>query len=334
MGLDHDRFREMTEPFRRELQAYCYRMVGSLHDAEDLVQDVFIKAWGGIDGFRGDSALRSWLYRIATNACIDALRRRPRRVLPSDVSAPADPHDPVRPDVREPIWLEPFPDTLLDESEDPEARLCQRESVSLAFIAAIQHLTARQRAVLILRDVLGWSAAEVAAALATTVASVNSLLQRARTVLRQRLPGPGASNTPSVVTQEQRVLLERYLRAWHAADIDGLVVLLTEDAVMTMPPTPSWYRGREALAAFFTSTLRAGPLAGRLRLVPTRANRQVGAAVYVVNPQTEIGDPFALKVLTIESGLVSAITGFVMPELFSRFGLPATLAPSGLAVTS
>lgn len=335
MVLDHDQFRELTEPLRRELQAYCCRMVGSLHDAEDLVQDVFIRAWSGIGTFRGDSALRSWLYRIATNTCIDALRRRPRRLLPSDMSAPADPLDPVRPDVQEPIWLEPFPDTLLDESENPEARFCQRESISLAFVAAIQHLTARRRAVLILRDVLGWSAAEVAASLGTTVTSVNSLLQRTRTVLRERFPnGLAEPVNPRLVDEQERNLLERYLRAWHAADIDGLVALLTDDAVMTMPPTPSWYRGREALAAFFASTLRAGPLAGRLRPVPIRANRQAGAAVYVVDPHTGTGEPFAITVLTIESGLVSAVTGFVMPELFSRFDLPPKLAPSRLTLTT
>jgi RNA polymerase sigma-70 factor (ECF subfamily) len=332
MALGHDDFAALAEPLRRELQVYCYRMVGSLHDAEDLVQDVLVKAWRGVGTFRGDSAFRTWLYRIATNTCIDALRRRPRRILPSDMSAPADPHDPVRPDVADPIWLEPYPDARLDESETPEARLCRRESISLAFLAAIQYLTARQRAVLILRDVLGWSAVEVADALATSVVSVNSLLQRARAVLRTRYRG-GAGEADRAVDERQADLLERYIRAWHAADIDGLVALLTEDAVMTMPPSPSWYQGRRAIGAFLAATLRSGPLAGRLLLLPARANRQVGAAVYRVDP-LRAGEPFAIKVLTVHAGLVTAITGFVTPDLFHRFDLPARLAPPRLAATS
>jgi len=323
---DHEAFRLIIEPFQRELQLHCYRMLGSLHDAEDLLQDVLFRAWQKLESFRGRGSLRSWLYKIATNACLDALKRRPRRVLPFSNGPAADPAEPVQPDVLEPIWLEPYPDTLLNGlTANPEARFTLRESVSLAFLAAIQILPGRQRAVLILHDVLDWRAAEIAGLLDASVASVNSALQRARATLRKRFPaGAPDAIDGRAPSQVDRRLLDRYLHAWDAGDSHALAALLREDAILTMPPTPSWYLGRDAVALFFETAAFNGELGGRLRLVPSHANLQPAFAVYRRDPDG-VFRAMALQVLTVEAGLIRAITGFVNVSLFPAFGLPTTL---------
>jgi RNA polymerase sigma-70 factor (ECF subfamily) len=324
---DAEAFRRLAGPHQRELLVHCYRMLGSLDDAEDGVQETLLKAWRGLAGFDGRSTLRAWLYRIATNVCLDALDHRARRFLPTAVVGPADPRLPPKPDDPETPWLQPFPDALLDVAEpdpdaDPAAAVVRREHVELAFVAAVQFLPPRQRAVLMLREVLGWSAAETAGLLATTSASVNSALQRARATLNARLPDADATLTPDAV---QADLVARYVRAWHAKDVAALVGLLREDASMAMPPTPSWYRGRDQIGVYLRQ-LFASPWGLDLRLVPTRANRQPALAVYA--PADDGYEPFAVKVLTIHSGLVTAVTGFVQPTLFARFGLPPS-PPAG-----
>ncbi|HEU4423576.1 MAG TPA: sigma-70 family RNA polymerase sigma factor [Pilimelia sp.] len=321
---DERAFRRLTAPYRRELLVHCYRMLGSLDDADDAVQEALLKAWRALAGFEGRSSMRAWLYRIATNACLDALDYRTRRILPTAVAAPADPHLPPDPDDPELPWLEPYPDALLDIVDpnplaDPAGAVVRREHVELAFIAAVQYLPPRQRAVLLLREVLGFSAAETAGMLATTLASVNSALQRARTTLQTHLPAGDGGPTPAA---EQADLVARYVRAWHANDVPALVALLRADAHMAMPPTPSWYQGRDNIGIYLRR-LFASPWGVDLRLVPTAANRQRALAVYA--PGGDGYRPFAIKVLTIHSGLIAAVTGFVHPELFDRFGLPQSL---------
>ncbi len=320
---DHEAFRLITEPLQHELQLHCYRMLGSLHDAEDLLQDALIRAWQRLNTFQGRGSFRSWLYKIATNACLDVLKRRPRRILPFSYGPPTDPATPVQPDIIDPIWLEPYPDTLLNGmTANPEAAFTLRESVSLAFLAAIQLLSPRQRAVLILHDVLDWRAAEVARLLDASVASVNSARQRARATLRDRFSA-GAPDTIDghVPSQVERTLLDRYLQAWDAGDSNALAALLREDAILTMPPTPSWYLGRAAVARFFETEAFNGELGGRLRLVPSQANLQPAFAVYRRDPDG-VSRAMALQVLTVDDGLIRVITGFVNPGLFPAFGLP------------
>jgi RNA polymerase sigma-70 factor (ECF subfamily) len=301
-------------------------MLGSLDDADDAVQDTMAKAWRGLSGFAGRSSLRAWLYRIATNVCLDALDHRARRVLPAAIVGPADPAVPPAPDDHDVPWLQPYPDTLLDRADpdsDPATLAVRREHVELAFVAAIQHLPARQRAILLLRDVLGYSAAETADLLDSTPAAVHSALQRARATLDAGLP-TAALHRP---TGEAADLVDRYVRAWHAADIPALVALLRDDAQMAMPPTPSWYAGREAIAVYLRQ-LFVGPLGRQLRLLPTAANRQPALAVYAPAESGSGHVPFAVKVLTVDGGLITGITGFVTPHLFPAFGLPDRLLSS------
>jgi RNA polymerase sigma-70 factor, ECF subfamily len=323
---DEQAFRRLTAPHRRELLVHCYRMLGSLDDADDATQETLLKAWQGLAGFQGRSTVRAWLYRIATNTCLDALDHRTRRILPTTIAAPADPHRPPDPDDPELPWLQPYPDALLDIVDpdplaDPAAAVVRREHIELAFIAAVQYLPARQRAVLLLRAVLGFSAAETASMLATTPASVNSALQRARTTLQNHLPAGDPTPTPAA---EQADLVARYMRAWHAKDVSALVALLCADAHMVMPPTPSWYQGRDNVGIHLRQ-LFAGPSGVDLRVVPTGANRQPALGVYAPAGGSAGHRPFAIKVLTIRSGLVAAISGFVHPGLFDRFGLPPSL---------
>jgi RNA polymerase sigma-70 factor (ECF subfamily) len=318
---DEQAFERLTTPHRRELLVHCYRMLGSLDDADDAVQETMLKAWRGLAGFEGRSSVRAWLYRIATNACLDALDHRARRILPAAVAAPADPRRPPDPDDPQVPWLQPYPDALLDPVEpdplaDPAAAVVRREHIELAFVAAVQYLPPRQRAVLLLREVLGFSAAETAGMLATTPASVNSALQRARTTLQDRLPAGDRTPTPPVA---QADLVARYVRAWHAKDVPALVALLRADAELAMPPTPSWYLGRDDIGTYLRY-LFASPWGADLRVVPTGANRQPALAVYA--PHAGGHRPFAVKVLTVHSGQLAAITGFVHPGLFDRFGLP------------
>jgi RNA polymerase sigma-70 factor (ECF subfamily) len=304
-GGDEHAFAQLTSPYRRELQVHCYRMVGSLHDAEDLVQETMLRAWRRLGGFEGRTSLRRWLYRIATNACLNALEREPRVVLFA-TGGDDDPPPLARID-----WLEPYPDTLLpDPAEaDPQARLDLRESVGLAFLAAIQHLPPRQRAMLLLFDVLGWSAAEIAELLETSVPAVNSGLQRARATLETR-PAPRSTE------EEEQVLLERFLEAWERVDIEGLVELLREDAVMAMPPDPVWCVGPEAIGEFFATVPMKGDLT-RIRLAPTRANLRPAVAAYVD------GEAYGIMVFELRDGAIAEIVGFAdAAKSFDRFGLP------------
>jgi RNA polymerase sigma-70 factor, ECF subfamily len=314
---DQDAFRVLTTPYRRELLVHCYRMLGSLDDAEDAVQETLVKAWRHLARFEHRSTVRAWLYRIATNTCLDALDHRARRVLPAALVGPADPTGPPAADDTDVPWLQPYPDALLDIADpdplrDPAAAAVRREHVELAFVAAVQHLAPRQRAVLLLREALGWTAAEAAALLDTTPASVNSALQRARATLTSRLPH--RSDPPSPAQAE---LVDRYVRAWHATDIPALVALLHADADLSMPPSPSWYHGRDAISVFLQH-LFTGPAGRDLHLLPTAANGQPALAAYAS------GQPLAIKVLAISGGLITGITGFAFPHLFPAFHLPPT----------
>jgi RNA polymerase sigma-70 factor, ECF subfamily len=330
---DGEAFRHLTDAYRRELAVHCYRMLGSLDDADDAVQETMLKAWRGMAGFAGRSSLRAWLYRIATNVCLDALDHRARRVLPAALVGPADPAIPPAPDDHDTPWLQPYPDarfdpTRLDPTDpdsDPAIVTMRREHVELAFVAAIQHLPARQRAILLLRDVIGYSATETADLLDSTPTAVHSGLQRARAAIDAGIP-TAALHRPSGDLAD---LLDRYLRAWHAADIPALVALLRTDAQMAMPPTPSWYAGRDAIARYLRQLFDM-PFGRLLRLWPTAANRQPALAVYAPAAAGEQLVPFAVKVLTVDGDRISAITGFVAPQLFPAFGLPTRhSAPSG-----
>ena len=326
-GGDRRAFQQLTEPHRRELLVHCYRMLGSFHDAEDLVQETLLRAWRGLKSFDGRASTRYWLYRIATNACLNALATRASasRVLP-ETESPATEQMPDREPASDIAWLEPYPDSALEQIADdapgPDAKYEMREAVQLAFIAAIQLLPPRQRATLLLTDVLGWSAAESARLLDSSVAAVNSALQRARTTLEERLAG----RPPQVgvaASEEQRVLFERYVRAWESTDVDGFTALLQEDAVMSMPPWRQWYRGRAAIASFFARTGRPGGHAP-FRLVPTAANRQPAFAFYSrwQSPEWRF---HSIQLLTLQGDTIATMTSFVMPPLASVFDLPAVL---------
>jgi RNA polymerase sigma-70 factor, ECF subfamily len=316
---DASAFGELAMRYRRELHVHCYRMMGSLHDAEDLVQETWLRAWRGIGRFESRTSFRRWLYRIATNACLNALEQRKRagRLLPDLTGAPTG----EMPDAFVPVeaaWLDPYPDAALDgiadEAPGPHARYELRESVSLAFLAAIQLLAPRQRAVLLLHDVLGWSAAESAQLIGVSVASVNSALQRARVSISRHGAAPGSRAKPDA---DQRALLERYARAWEAADVDGFVALLKDDVVFAMPPWPQWYRGREAIGRLFVWTGRPGGH-GPFRLVPTSANRAPGFAFYNKRGGTT-WSPHSIQVLEWDGGLVSRMVSFVDARLFDVF---------------
>jgi RNA polymerase sigma-70 factor (ECF subfamily) len=323
---DQHEFSGLTEPYRRELQLHCYRILGSLQDAEDMVQETLLRAWRRLDTFEGRASLRAWLYKIATNACFDALHKRPRRVLPAAYSAPSDPRQPLAPPVAEPIWLEPYPDDLIDEPESgPEARYSLHESVSLAFLAALQSLPPRQRAVLILCDVLDWRASEAAHLLEVTVPAVNSALHRARVTMRKNYHTRGSrAGSSASFDAALQPLLDRYMQAWEAADINGLVSLLREDATLSMPPLPTWYAGREAISAATQMMIFAGEARGRWLMRPMRANRQPAYAVY---QRDEAGGhhAFGISVLTLEQDRVVDIITFVDPALFQRFNLPVEI---------
>ena len=304
-------------------------MLGSLEESEDLVQETFLRAWRGRAGFspRETSSFRAWLYRIATNACLDVLRSRPRGILPPQVAPAGDPAAPPPPPADLP-WLQPYPDRLLEPiapaGDEPGAVVVARETIELAFLAAIQHLPPRQRAVLILRDVLGWSAKETALLLEASIGSVNSALQRARATLRDRLPERRMEWAPSSgPSEEERELLRRYVEAHERADAEALAELLREDARLVMPPHPTWYSGREAIM----TAMRQGfdPEFGRLRTLVAAANMQPAAAHYLRAPGESAYRPLALDVLRLEGGRVAEIDSFVFPDLFPAFGLPPTL---------
>jgi RNA polymerase sigma-70 factor (TIGR02960 family) len=320
---DENAFRELVEPFRRELQLHCYRILGSLQDAEDQVQETLLAAWRGLDGFEGRASLRAWLYRIATNRCLNALRDRRRR--PHEGPPMVEPPEPTR--RVEPSWLEPYPDVLLeglaDTAPGPDARYEAKEAVGLAFVAALQHLPPRQRAALVLRDVLGFHAAEVAEMLDSSEASVKGALQRARGTLDERMPTSGRERAPLPRSARERELVDRFAAAVERGDTDGVVSLLTDDAWLTMPPEPYEYQGGQAIARFLKD--RQARRGANLRLVPTRANGQPAFGCYLPDPQTAIARAYGLFVLTLEGDRVSAITWFGERSLFPHFGLPRIL---------
>jgi RNA polymerase sigma-70 factor (ECF subfamily) len=311
-------FTSRTGRFRGELLAHCYRMLGSAGDAEDLVQETYLRAWRSFDGFESRSSVRTWLYRIATNVCLTAIERRGRRPLPSGLGGPAE--DPEAPLVAGPEvpWLQPFPDALLaGEHEDPAAVAVSRAGIRLAFVAALQYLSARQRAVLILRDVLGWPAAQVADLLGTTTTAVNSGLRRARAQLEQALPVEDELAEPA--EPDQRALLDRFAAAIENADASALAELLAQDVALEMPPALTWFTGRQAVVRFVASNFLTEP--GQERLVPVVANGQPGFAVY----QREPGGAYyahAVQVLTVTPRGIARIVSFVDPGLFASFGLP------------
>jgi RNA polymerase sigma-70 factor (ECF subfamily) len=318
---DGEAFRELTAPYRRELQVHCYRMLGSFHDAEDVLQDTLLAAWQSFGGFEGRAALRTWLYRIATNRCINARRsasRRPAKVW--DVPN-VEPPEPTR--LGEVVWLEPFPDAVLegtvDEPLGPEVRYEQTEAISLAFVTALQLLPPRQLAVLILRDVLGFHTTEVAEMLDSTVESVKSALKRARAALQQRRP-TAYYHEPSASSPSKDAVVAKFVRAWESADLDALVALLTDDVFVSMPPMPMEYQGRDVVATFCDSIFRAGR---RFDLIPTRANGQPAFCAYLRAP-IGIRHGTGLYVLTLMGDRISAMTRFDSSVLPS-FGLPRSL---------
>ncbi len=324
---DESAFGALVERHQRELQLHCYRMLGSFEESEDLVQETFLRAWRKRMSFEGRSTFRAWLYGIATNACLDALARNPRRALPRQAAPAKDSSTALGPPAEIP-WLQPYPDRLLEGiasgEAEPDAAVVAKETIELAFLAAIQHLPPRQRAALILRDVLGWSAAESASLLDSSVAAVNSALQRARATLKQHLPERRLEWAASHPSEEERAVLERYMEAHEEADAQALAELLREDARFTMPPLPTWYEGREAIMAAFVPAIFGPDAIGDFRLVPTGANRQPAAANYVRRRGEAEYRALALDVLRIENGAVVEITAFV-PELFPAFGLSETL---------
>lgn len=331
---DSKAFASLAEPHRSELLTHCYRMLGSLEDAEDQVQETFLRAWRRLETYQGRASMRAWLYKIATNTCLDALKRRPKRSLPVELGAPSDPSVPLGAPLSGPVWIDPYPDELLAPVDaSPEARYEQRESISLAFMVALQALPARQRCALILGDVLDWQAAEIAEALDTSVSSVNSLLHRARSTLKLRYKSPTTQRIEPTGKSLDR-LLEGYLRAWETADIEAIVAMLTEDATFPMPPLAAWYQGRGAIRAFISATSLAGQAAGRWRLRPVRANGVPAFAFYVRDEDTGKYLPFALQLLRFEGELLADVTTFGLPHLFSAFNLPSVLEVSGSSGTS
>jgi RNA polymerase sigma-70 factor (TIGR02960 family) len=320
---DSDAFRELTEPYRRELEVHCYRMLGSLQDAEDALQDTLLSAWQGLTGFEGRASIRTWLYRIATNRCLNARRSAGRRQAKEWAVPDVKPPEPTR--LGEVVWLEPFPDTLLEGAIDvplgPEARYEQTESISLAFVTALQALPPRQLAVLILRDVLGFRAKEVAGMLDSTLASVNSALKRARAGLQRRQSAAGDREPPPASgSPSEDAIVAKFARAYESADLDAVVALLTDDVFMSMPPMPFEYEGRDLAARFCASLFRAGR---RFDLVPTRANRQPAFGAYLRAP-TGTRHGTGLFVLTLTGDRICAMTHFENSVL-PWFGLPRSL---------
>ena len=329
-------FQRLVEPYRRELYAHCYRMTGSVQDAEDALQDALVRAWRAIGRQQEPRALRAWLYRIATNTSLDLIKRRPDRVLPFDHGGAGDPHDGPGPPLNEIAWIEPYPDEqggLDDAYASPDARYELRETVELAFIAALQHLPARQRAVLVLREALGFSAQEVADLLDTTVASVNSALQRARASVEDRLPDASQQATLKALgDQKLREIVDGYVAAWERGDVEAVVSMLAEDATMAMPPMALWFRGRDACEVFLREWAFGRRWAGErfeegerdVQLVVTTASGQPAIGAYRRDGDTF--RPYALQVLTFRpDGKLADITAFVSPQIFPAYGLPETL---------
>jgi RNA polymerase sigma-70 factor (ECF subfamily) len=320
---DEAAFTELVERHRRELQVHAYRMLGSLEDAQDALQEAFLRAWRSRETYDGRSTFRAWLYRITTNACLRILERRPRVLVPYETGPAAKLGAEPQPPADLP-WLQPYPDRLIDEQPEPGELVVARETIELAFLASIQNLPARQRAVLIMRDALDWSAKETAAVLELSVPAVNSALQRARATMKERLPAERLEWPIEADAEDaERSLLRTYMEAWERNDASGIVALLREDVRMSMPPHPTWYDGREAVAAFFAG-IGFAPEKGEHRVLPTSANRQPAFGVYRSLGGAE-ARPLALHVIAIESGLVADMHFFFYPELFPAFGLPDKL---------
>ncbi|WCB96349.1 ECF RNA polymerase sigma factor SigG [Baekduia alba] len=324
---DHDAFRALVAPHLAPLHRHCYRMLASAHDAEDAVQDALLRAWRALPRFEGRSSFRSWLYRIATNTALTMINHRAKRVLRLDNHPPGDPTVQPEPPIDEPVWLEPIPEDFVDAepSRSPEASAEQRETLELAFVAALQHLPPRQRAALILRDVMGFSGSEVAEMLETVPSSVYSLLQRAHQAVDERVPPASQQHTlRELGDQRVQSLASRYVTAWETGDVEAFTALLTEDVVLTMPPRPTWFQGREAVTAFAAR----GPLAAgnRWRMRPTRANGQVAFGSYLWDAQRGEHLPHCLQVLALHpAGAVAEVVTFLDTDLFERFDLPERL---------
>ena len=316
-------FRELTDPFRRELELHCYRILGSLQDAEDMLQETLLAAWRGLDEFQGRASLRTWLYRIATNRCLNLLRSNARRPA-KEVPPMPEPTPPTR--LSEPLWLQPYPDTRLeglpDTAPGPAARYETKEAIALAFVAGLQRLPPLQRSALVLRDVLGFSTSESATILDATEASVKGTLQRARAALAQRPIDPSRAPLPD--SAQERELVGRFAEAFERGDTAAVVALLTDDAWVTMPPYPFEYQGKEDITRFLED--RARVRGALLRLVPTRANGQPAFACYLDDPYAPVARPFSFLVLTLDGEQISAITAFTVDtSIFARFGLPRIL---------
>src|SRR4051794_1858858 len=330
---DESAYRALVERHRGELHAHAYRMLGSVHDAEDAMQDALLRAWRGLPRFDGRSSLRSWLYRIVTNTCLDLISKRPKRVLPIDHGPAADAHDGPGPPLLESIWIEPYPDEqlgLMDGRSSPDARYEARESVELAFVAALQHLPARQRAVLILREVLGYSANEVAEALETSTPAVNSALQRARRTIEETLPDRSQQETLRTLGDDRvRAIVEGYMDAWERGDVEAVTAMLAEEATITMPPMATWFQG-EGVEVFLSEWAFSGRVydaEGRrnVRVRRAQANGQPAIGTYSWSDEAGAHLPTVLQVLTFDGDRIAEITGFVDPSAFVRFGLPERL---------
>ncbi|MGP4045745.1 sigma-70 family RNA polymerase sigma factor [Streptomyces sp. 2A115] len=316
---DRDEFVRLTDPYRRELLAHCYRMLGSVDEAEDLVQETYLRAWRSYDGYEGRASLRTWLHRIATNTCLTALESRVRRPLPSGLGAPSEAlEEPLRASATDVPWLQPLPDALVD----PATVVAARGSLRLALVAALQHLPARQRAVLLLRDVLAWRASEVAAELGTSTAAVKSTLQRARARLDEVAPDEDLLVEPEGA--EDRAVLDRYMAAFEHADMDALLGLLQEGVELEMPPYLEWFSGRKDVLRFLESRHHEK---GRMRMIPTRANGQPTAVAYTRGPDG-VHRAHSVQVLTVEAGEIARITVFLDVDagLVGRFGMPEVLS--------
>ena len=322
---DQDAFEQLVEPYHHELIVHCYRILGSFEDAEDMLQEALVRAWQHLDSFEGRSSMRAWLYKIATNACLDALDTRKRRGLSKELYKRGDPTAPLPPPSKEIMWVEPFPDELIDKQPNiyPEARYEVRESIMLAFVAALQKLPGRQRVVLLLCDVMGWNASEAAAMLGMTTAAVNSALQRARESMKQS--DRTTSPTPARLNEQLSSLLTRYVAAWEAADSAALVAVLREDVALTMPPIPVWFSGHADIRTFLDGFLFKMFDPFRLKLIPLRANGSPAFAVYQMDA-SGVYRAAAIHVLTIKNGGISEINDFLTSDdsLFSQFSLPLT----------
>lgn len=326
--MSQDEFGALAESHRRELRAHCYRMLGSVHEADEIVQETIWRAWDRRETYQGHSTIRAWLYKIATNLCIDTLRQRPRRGLPITRENASTLEQPIPPSINEPIWLEPFPfDFPAPEDYNPETKYSLSESVKLAFLTSLHLLPPRQRAVLILRDVLDWQTDDVADTLGQTVSSVKSALHRARTTLARHHQTLQRENITGQITDEAlRRRLDCYVKAWETADIDGLVALLKDDCTYSMPPIPSWYSGRENIAGLVRKTVFTGQASGRWRLVSTRANGQPGFGLYRLNEAKGNHEAYGIQVVTLDGDLIIDITSFRNSALLAFFDLPLSLA--------